>query len=135
MPSEQVLLEGRQIGRSGLSDAFKGKSLCSLSDVMEGSHNRKGGLTMIVNGDSFTVGKVKIGTVPFEGIAPGLVLTEENLRTEESDFKVREEIPVAFNDRNTTGVVQDFVAKTTLLVGNELPGDPIHGKRNWEGNK
>jgi hypothetical protein len=37
-------------------------------------------------------------------------------------------IPIALQDRDSTGIIQDLVSKTASLMGNKLPSDAVHGK-------
>jgi hypothetical protein len=65
---------------------------------MKGPQDRKRGLTMVIYGHSLTVAQIKIGVIPFEGVTSGLVLWEEDLRSEESDLEVLEEVSITFDD-------------------------------------
>jgi hypothetical protein len=44
-------------------------------------------------------------------------------------------VSVALNDCDPTSVIEDFVSETSSLVGYQLPGDPVHGERDFEINK
>ncbi len=115
-------------------DAFEGKRLSSGQHIVEPSNDGKRGMLVITNRDAITVDELKVGFVPFEYPLPAflLFLLEIYLRAEEANLKFRKVEPVAFKSGNAPGIIQDLVSKTTLLVGNELPRDPIHGERSRE---
>jgi hypothetical protein len=54
------------------------------------------------------------------------------LWTEKSDLESGKLIPVAIERGDASGVVQDLVAKLSLLMSYELSGDSIHSERGLE---
>jgi hypothetical protein len=44
-------------------------------------------------------------------------------------------VSITFNDCDPTSVIEDYVSETSFLVGDKLPGNPVHRERNIEVNK
>jgi hypothetical protein len=81
VPKEQALLKRGEVRGGLLGNAFEGKGLSSAHHVVEGTDDRKRGLTMVGNDDTIAVGQFKIGGVPFENKPSTLVFSKKDLRT------------------------------------------------------
>jgi hypothetical protein len=44
-------------------------------------------------------------------------------------------VALTFNDCDPTSIIKDLLSETSSLVGNKLPGDPVHRERNIKVNK
>jgi hypothetical protein len=136
VPTKEMLLQGRQI-RNGrlLNDAFKGQGLSSRQDTVKPPNDGKRGLAMIPNGNVIPVQHLKVGSVPFEGVFAALLLLKKDLRAEEANLQIREMVPLTLKDGDGASIIENFIAKTSLLTSDERTGDSIHGKRDWKINQ
>jgi hypothetical protein len=112
-----------------LGNPFKGKRLGGGQDVMKPADDGKGGLTVIPDGNPVAVWELKVGSIPFEDIPTAFLFAEQDLRAEEADLEVGKVVPFALKSGNAARVIQDLIAKTPFLKGDELSSDPIHGER------
>jgi hypothetical protein len=117
-----------------LGDAFEGKRLSSGQHIVESANDGKRCVLVISDCDAITVEEVKVRFVPLKDVLPAFLvfLLEINLRAEEANLKFGKIEPVAFKSSNSSGIIQDFVAKPPLLIGDELSRDSIHGERSRE---
>jgi hypothetical protein len=127
VPKEEALLEQHEIQWRLFRDSLKSKGLS-----MKPADDGKGSLTMIPNSDTVAIVKFKIGLVPFEHISPSFAFAKVDLWAEKLDLESGKMVLVAFNCVDSSGVVQDLIVESALLIGNELPANASHGKRGGE---
>jgi hypothetical protein len=120
------------------SDSFAGKRLGSGQNIVEPSNDWRSCVLVIANCNMITVDEVKVGFVSFKDVLPFFLvfLLEIDLRADKANLEFRKIEPIAFKSGNSSGIIQDFVSKASLLIGDELACDTIpHGERSWEIDK
>jgi hypothetical protein len=112
-----------------LSNPFKSKGLGCGQYIVKATDDGKGGLTVVPNGNPVAVWELKVGAIPFKDVPTAFLFSEQDLRTEEANLEVGKVVSFALKSGNAASVVQDLIAETPFLEGDELPSDAIHGKR------
>jgi hypothetical protein len=83
---------------------------------------------MVPNSDPVAILEREEGFVPFQHILSTLLFLEKNLWAEEANFESGQVVSVAFDCRDSAGIVEDFIPKAPFLVSDQLSSNAVHGK-------